>query len=274
MESSPQGTVIELRRLHSSCGGSRFFLILSFLVVERNFLAPDPIVDANLLLSTSPLLLLLLLLCMQAWPVVEGLQLEVTGRTTKCIVEDIQTDVLVIDDYKVISTSQDDLSVTTRLIFDRSFLSSSFVLVNPFCIPCQGHLVATVECKKYPCGCLSHLPCHVLRLCFLPLCTARCHRTGRCTFLVLNMASSVRISSKPRMIPVSSLNGMEAFSRQNMLANTIEFRSVFSVLGKTMLTRFYFFLPRFFLGFSFSESSLFFVSLVLSFFRRLLGGPH
>ncbi len=162
----------------------------------------------------------------------------------------------------------------TRLIFDRSFLSSSFVLVNPFCIPCQGHLVATVECKKYPCGCLSHPPRHVLRLCFLPLCTARCHRTGRCTFLVLNMASSVRISSKPRMIPVSSLNGMEAFSRQNMLANTIEFCSVCSVLGKTMLTRFYFFLPRFFLGFSFSESSLFFVSLVLSFFRRLLGGPH
>jgi hypothetical protein len=76
------------------------------------------------------------------------------------------------------------------------------------------------------------------------------------------------------MIPVSSLNGMEAFSRQNMLANTIEFHSICSVLGKMMLTRFIFFLPRFFLGFSFSESSLFFVSLVLSFFCRLLGGPH
>jgi len=122
--------------------------------------------------------------------------------------------------------------------------------------------------------CLSNLPCHVLRLCFVPLCTARCHHTGICTFLVLNMASSVRIWSKPRMIPVSSLNGMEAFSRQNMLANTIEFHSLCSVLGKTMFTRFYFFLPRFFLGFSFSESFLFFVSLVLSFFRRLLGGPH
>jgi hypothetical protein len=68
MESSPQGTVIELRRLHSSRGGSRFFLILSFLVVERDFFAPDPVVDAKLLLSASPLLLLLLLLllCMQA----------------------------------------------------------------------------------------------------------------------------------------------------------------------------------------------------------------
>jgi hypothetical protein len=36
----------------------------------------------------------------------------------------------------------------------------------------------------------------------------------------------------------------------------------------------FFFLLRFFLGFSFYESSLFFVSLVFSFFRRLLGGPH
>ncbi len=36
----------------------------------------------------------------------------------------------------------------------------------------------------------------------------------------------------------------------------------------------FFFLPRFFLGFSFYESSLFFVSLVFSFFRRLLGGLH
>ncbi len=45
----------------------------------------------------------------------EGLQLEVTGRTTKCIVEDIQSDVLIIDDYKVVSTSQDDLSVTAKV---------------------------------------------------------------------------------------------------------------------------------------------------------------
>jgi hypothetical protein len=30
----------------------------------------------------------------------------------------------------------------------------------------------------------------------------------------------------PRMIPVFSLNGMEAFSWQNMLANTIEFHSI------------------------------------------------
>ncbi len=145
---------------------------------------------------------------------------------------------------------------------------------QPFLHTVPGALSYNRGMQKNPCGCLSHLPCHVLRLCFVPLCTARSHRTGRCTFLVLNMASSVRIWSKPRMIPVSSLNGMEAFSRQNMLANTIEFHSICSVLGKTMLTRFYFFLPRFFLGFSFSESSLFFVSLVLSFFRRLLGGLH
>jgi hypothetical protein len=74
--------------------------------------------DAKLLLFASPLLLLLLLLlllCMQAWPVVEGLQLEVTGRTTKCIAKEIQSDVLVIGDYKVVSTSQDDLSVTAKV---------------------------------------------------------------------------------------------------------------------------------------------------------------
>jgi hypothetical protein len=41
--------------------------------------------DVKLLLFASPLLLLLLLLllCMQAWLVVEGLQLKVTGMTTK-----------------------------------------------------------------------------------------------------------------------------------------------------------------------------------------------
>jgi hypothetical protein len=74
--------------------------------------------DAKLLLFASPLLLLLLLLlllCMQAWPIVEGLQLEVTGRTTKCIVEEIQSDVLVVGDYKVVSTSQDNLSVIVKV---------------------------------------------------------------------------------------------------------------------------------------------------------------
>jgi hypothetical protein len=74
---------------------------------------PNPVMDAKLLLSASPLLLLLL--CMQAWPVVEGLQLEVTGRTTKCIVEEIQSDVLVVGDYKAVSTSQDDLNVTAKV---------------------------------------------------------------------------------------------------------------------------------------------------------------
>jgi len=64
--------------------------------------------------------------------------------------------------------------------FFKSVMSSSSVLINSFSIPCQGHLAAAMECKKYPCGCLSHLPCHVLRLCFVPLCTARCHRTFSC----------------------------------------------------------------------------------------------
>jgi hypothetical protein len=88
------------------------------LWVEGDFFAPVPAMDAKLLLSASPLLLLLhllLLLCMQAWPVVEGLQLEVTGRTTKCIAEEIQSDVLVVGDYKVVSTSEDDLSVTAKV---------------------------------------------------------------------------------------------------------------------------------------------------------------
>jgi hypothetical protein len=60
----------------------------------------------------------------------------------------------------------------TRLIFDKSFLSSSSVLVNPFCIPCQGHLVTTVECRK---TCVDVCPTFramcfacVLCLCALP----------------------------------------------------------------------------------------------------------
>jgi hypothetical protein len=44
---------------------------------------------------------------------------------------------------------------------------------------------------------LSSLPCPVLHLCFVPVCTAWCHPTGGCTFLVENMANSVRISSRP-----------------------------------------------------------------------------
>ncbi len=93
-------------------------LIVLVKQLSASFLAPDPVMDAKLLLSASPLLLLrlvLLLLCMQAWHVVEGLQLEVTGRTIKCIAEEIQNNVLVVGDYKVVSTSQDDLSVTAKV---------------------------------------------------------------------------------------------------------------------------------------------------------------
>jgi hypothetical protein len=56
----------------------REFLVYNLIVLVKqllaSFFAPDPVMDAKLLLSASPLLLLLLL-CMQAWPVVEGLQL-------------------------------------------------------------------------------------------------------------------------------------------------------------------------------------------------------
>ncbi|CAM6021339.1 unnamed protein product [Sphagnum balticum] len=46
-------------------------------------------------------------------------ELEVIGKTTKCIAEEIQSDVLVVDDYKVVSTSQDDLSVTAKVTSPR-----------------------------------------------------------------------------------------------------------------------------------------------------------
>jgi hypothetical protein len=117
--------------------------------VEGDFFAPVAVMDAKLLLSASPLLLLLLLLlCMQAWPVVEGLQLEVTGRTTKCIAEEIQSDVLVVGDYKVVSTSEDGLSVTAKvrilsvslalLIFRLFFGSLSMYLCRCFFFsPCK-----------------------------------------------------------------------------------------------------------------------------------------
>ncbi len=35
--------------------------------------------------STPPTAALAVVVAVQAWPIVEGLQLEVTGRTTKCI---------------------------------------------------------------------------------------------------------------------------------------------------------------------------------------------
>jgi hypothetical protein len=69
------------------------------------------------------------------------------------------------------------------------------------------------------------------------------------------------------MIPISSLNGMKALSQQNMLlANTIELYSICSVLRKMMLLKLELFpasfLFRFFYFCLFSESSLFFISLV------------
>ncbi len=111
---------------------------------------PVPVMDAKLLLSASPLLLLLLLLlCVQAWPVVEGLQLEVTGRTTKCIAEEIQSDVLVVGDYKVVSTSQDDLSVTAKVRILSVSVSLALLVFRLF----FGSL------SMYLCCCFFFSPC-------------------------------------------------------------------------------------------------------------------
>ncbi len=133
---------------------SFFLFIFSpfyFFSVEGDFFAPVPVMDAKLWLSASPLLLLLLLLllCMQAWPVVEGLQLEVTGRTTKCIAEEIQSDVLVVGDYKVVSTSQDDLSVTAKVRILSVSVSLALLVFRLFFGSLSMHL----------CCCFSFSPC-------------------------------------------------------------------------------------------------------------------
>ncbi len=163
------------------------------------------------------------------------------------------------------------ISVTGLTSHQQSVMSSSSVLINNFCMPYQGHWAAAMECKKTHVDVCptSRALCFTCTLtsCFVPVCTAWCHCTGGCTFLVLNMANSVRIWSKPQMIPISSLNGMKALSQQNMLlANTIELYSICSVLRKMMLLKLELFpasfLFRFFYFCLFSESSLFFISLV------------
>ncbi len=71
-----------------------------------------------------------------------------TGRTTKCIAKEIQNDVLVVGDYKVVSTSQDDLSVTAKvcilsislaLLVFRLFFGSLFMCLccGFFFSPCK-----------------------------------------------------------------------------------------------------------------------------------------
>jgi len=69
------------------------------------------VMDPKLLLRA----ILLLLLCLQTWHRVEGVQFEVSSRTTKCVTEEIQRDVLVVGDYKVTFTSSDNLSVTAKV---------------------------------------------------------------------------------------------------------------------------------------------------------------
>jgi hypothetical protein len=59
--------------------------------------------------------ILLLLLCLQTWHRVDGVQFEVSSRTTKCVTEEIQRDVLAVVDYKIVFTSSDNLSVTAKV---------------------------------------------------------------------------------------------------------------------------------------------------------------
>jgi len=61
------------------------------------------------------ILLPLLLLCLHAWRFVDGVQFEVSSRTTKCVAEEIQSDVLVVGDYKIVSSSEDKLRITIKV---------------------------------------------------------------------------------------------------------------------------------------------------------------
>jgi hypothetical protein len=69
------------------------------------------VMDPKLMLRA----ILLLPLCLQTWHRVEGVQFEVSSRTTKCVTEEIQRDVLVVGDYKIAFTSSDNLSVTVKV---------------------------------------------------------------------------------------------------------------------------------------------------------------
>jgi hypothetical protein len=76
------------------------------------------------------ILLPLLLLSLHAWRFVDGVQFEVSSRTTKCVAEEIQSDVLVVGDYKIVSSSEENLRITikvcvTHMISDSLSLSLS-----------------------------------------------------------------------------------------------------------------------------------------------------
>jgi hypothetical protein len=70
-----------------------------------------PVMDHKLLLCA----ILPLLLCLQTWHRVEGVLFEVSSGTTKCVIEEIQRDVLVVGDYKIVFSSSDNLSVTAKV---------------------------------------------------------------------------------------------------------------------------------------------------------------
>jgi hypothetical protein len=90
------------------------------------------VMDPKLLLCA----ILLVLLCLHTWHRVDGVQFEVSSRTTKCVTEEIQRDVLVVGDYKIALTSSDNLSVTAKVCI------SLPLLLIPLCAEIQSACLA------------------------------------------------------------------------------------------------------------------------------------
>jgi hypothetical protein len=89
------------------------------------------VMDPKLLLCA----ILLLLLCLQTWHRVDGVQFEVSSRTTKCVTEEIQRDVLAVVDYKIVFTSSDNLSVTAKVCISLPLpLSPLFAEIQSVCL--------------------------------------------------------------------------------------------------------------------------------------------
>jgi hypothetical protein len=85
-----------------------------------------PVMDHKLLLCA----ILPLLLCLQTWHRVDGVQFEVSSSTTKCVTEEIQRDVLVVGDYKIVFSSSDNLSVTAKVCISLPLPFESFFCRN------------------------------------------------------------------------------------------------------------------------------------------------
>jgi hypothetical protein len=79
------------------------------------------------------ILLPLLLLCLHAWRFVDGVQFEVSSRTTKCVAEEIQSDVLVVGDYKIVSSSEENLRITIKVCVTHT-ISDSLSLSLSLCL--------------------------------------------------------------------------------------------------------------------------------------------